>query len=175
MEVKIKDAARIEQAINGEIEYLSSRLSNLNNTNSNSKIEAENLGNSTVATTLEQIGMLRNVKFNIRAKKAEFNEASGINKLTALIAISVEQRDELENLVLASIGPASEYPGFRDTPTRYSVGLSMEEFDNYRATLKSITREITRLKDKCTGKNANGTITLLDSDVHTLRKFSLID
>jgi len=173
--LNIKNARQLETSIVGLIQQKKLKLAIRNNrVLFPTVIESTQSTKERVETILGNIVELDNFRLQIRVAISEFNEKSGINKLTAEIA-KVSCYIETLQLLLDIGEPYPQTSHYNSSKTAYTPGLSEDDLDSVGAEIMKSNRKIQRLKDKCNGINYSGYIHLDDSVIARCQNLGLLD
>ncbi len=175
--INIKNARRLETEIDVEIVDLSQRLAYFwGNEEFETRTAAEDAGDSYLEKLLMTIEDLQRLRFDIREAIGKFNKENNIDIHTLGIA-KLTKKLEVLNLIYESNSSSEKTKtlGGGSYKSIFTLGTSLELKEKARIECKRVNREIQRLKDKCTGINSSGTITLTTDQVSMAKKMGLMD
>ncbi|WPH64761.1 hypothetical protein [Vibrio phage vB_VpaP_SJSY21] len=172
MKINIKNARRLETAIEEEISRIRGKINGFSD-KFDSKDKAEEGTFHAIIELEKKWSALQHIRFEIRNLIGKFNSENDINVKAGKIALLSERADLIQSL--STYKRSTTQRNYSNDSTYYSAGLSETVREEYHSDLLSIRREIQRLKDQCQGINASGTIEL-DSDAESfLKKAGLMD
>lgn len=172
MKINIKNARRLESALDDQIIRLTNIMMQKSKSFSTAK-DATYHTKANVTTILVKLKEITSIRSDIRDHIGSFNEQNGINKITALIARSTQELDIYNRL--CNLEEPSRNRNYSTNEISYSAGLDEETREGYYVITLKLTREIQRLKDKCQGINASGTIELSAEQESFLKVSGLLD
>lgn len=172
MKINIKNARRLETAIEEEISRIRGKINGFSD-KFESKDKAEEGTFHSIIELEKKWSALQHIRFEIRTLVGKFNAESDINSKASKIALLNERADLINSL--SNYKRTTTQRNYSNESIYYSSGLSETVREDYHAELLSIRREIQRLKDQCQGINASGTIELGSDSESFLKKAGLMD
>ena len=173
MNMNIKTARQVETQINLEIERLFNKVSGLaNNTSNTSESMLSNINASALDELLPKIDQLIDIKYSIRDAISSFN-SDKIDDLCLQIA-KESKKLQLMNQLCELPTITQRFNLTKNMPVYYGA-FTEDVQEGYLIEARKMQRSITRLKDQCTGINAQGNIELSNEQISVLKKYGFLD
>lgn len=172
MKINIKNARRLETLINEQIDRQVAKI-HQGSQDDVSKTQVVLNTIELVKTCLSKLNQLRCIRETIRQSICLFNVEQGINDITLYIATA--ESNLKVAVMLAEYDSPRTTRSYNSDIVSYSRGLDEDTKEHYYNETLVIRRRIQKLKDRCQGINASGTIELSDENETCLKSFGLID
>lgn len=173
MNINIKNAKRLETSIDGELDRLQGKIRHQGSTEYKNAKESMEATNAAIEANLVSIDEYLVIRKSIRDAIGKFNKDSGIDVHSSEIALLQKRLSALEDI--SDVRYPRSQRDYGTDEIKYSGGLSDDQKEVFYARTRVLTRQIQRLKDKCQGVNATGTIELADGVGSFLRVNGLMD